>query len=164
MVKRRGGLQIYKIRGSLACVASGIFFPVVGKVRDSAARKLNRGRKRKLCKAGSGFESRQACFFFSSLSFPNYLSCVFNCNDLLGRSIISSPRSSTEVIVVFFLSNLLLFDVLHLLFIRQYMVMIGCTQKQWVCVCVCVCFCCSAMAVRIRAFQAYFTIGEIFMR
>ena len=121
---------------------------MVGKVRDSAARKLNRGRKRKLCrggggggggKAGSGFESRQACFFFSSLSFPNYLSCVFNCNDLLGRSIISSPRSSTEVIVVFFLSNLLLFDVLHLLFIRQYMVMIGCTQKQWMCVCVCVC-------------------------
>ena len=88
-------------------------------------------------KAGSGFESRQACFFFSSLSFPNYLSCVFNCNDLLERSVISSPRSSTEVIVVFFLSNLLLFDVLHLLFIRQYMVMIGCTQKQWMCVCVC---------------------------
>ena len=69
-------------------------------------------------------------FFFSRLSFRNYLSCVFNCDDLLGRSVISSPRSSTEVIVVFFLSNLLLFDVLHLLFIRQYMVMIGCTQKQ----------------------------------
>ena len=103
--------------------------------------------------------------FFSSLSFPNYLSCVFNYNDLLGRSVISSPRSSTEVIVVFFLSNLLLFDVLHLLFIRQYMVMIGCTQKQWMCVCVCVCFFFgSAMAVRIRAFQASFTVGEIFMR
>ena len=50
--------------------------------------------------AGSGFESRQACFFFSRLSFRNYLSCVFNCDDLLGRSVISSPRSSTEVIVV----------------------------------------------------------------
>ena len=99
--------------------------------------------------------------FFSSLSFPNYLSCVFNCNDLVGRSVISSPRSSTEVIVVFFLSNLLLFDVLRLLFIRQYMVMICCTQKQWMCVCV---FFCSAMAVRIRAFQASFTVGEIFMR
>ena len=100
--------------------------------------------------------------FFSSLSFPNYLSCVLNCNDLLERSVISSPRSSTEVIIVFFLSNLLLFDVLHLLFIRQYMVMIGCTQKQWMCVCVF--FFCSAMAVRIRAFQASFTVGEIFMR
>ena len=32
-----------------------------------------------------------------------------------------------------------------------------------VCVCVCVCFFffCSAMAVRIRAFQASFTVGEI---
>ena len=73
--------------------------------------------------------------FFSSLSFPNYLSCVLNCNDLLERSVISSPRSSTEVTVAFFLSNLLLFDVLHLLFIRQYMVMIGCTHNQWMCVC-----------------------------
>ena len=113
---------------------------------------------------GQGLNPGKPVFFFSSLSFPNYLSCVFNCNDLLGRSIISSPRSSTEVIVVFFLSNLLLFDVLHLLFIRQYMVMIGCTQKQWMCVCVCVCVFCSAMAVRIRAFQASFTVGEIFMR
>ena len=120
---------------------------MVGKVSDSAARKLNRGRKRKLCRGGGGvgegerqgqgLNPGKPVFFFSSLSFPNYLSCVFNCNDLLGRSIISSPRSSTEVIVVFFLSNLLLFDVLHLLFIRQYMVMIGCTQKQWMCVCVC---------------------------
>ena len=31
-------------------------------------------------------------------------------------------------------------------------------------VCVSVCFFCSAMAVRIRAFQASFTVGEIFMR
>ena len=38
--------------------------------------------------------------FFSSLSFRRCLSCVFNCDDLLGRSVISSPRSSTEVIVV----------------------------------------------------------------
>ena len=111
-------------------------------------------------KAGSGFDSQQACFF-SSLSFPNYLSCVFNCNDLVGRSVISSPRSSTEVIVVFFLSNLLLFDVLHLLFIRQYMVMIAVHRSSG---CVCVFFFCSAMAVRIRAFQASFTVGEIFMR
>ena len=33
-------------------------------------------------KTGSGFESRQACFFFSRLSFRNYLSGVFNCDDL----------------------------------------------------------------------------------
>ena len=85
---------------------------MVRKVRDSAAQKLNRGRKRKLCggggggagggKAGPGFKSRQACFFFffPKLSFRSYLSCAFNCDDLLGRSVISSPRSSTEVIVV----------------------------------------------------------------
>ena len=38
--------------------------------------------------------------FFLRLSFRNHLSCAFNCDDLLGRSVISSPRSSTEVIVV----------------------------------------------------------------
>ena len=44
---------------------------------------------------------RQA--FFSRLSFCNSISCVFNCDDLLGRSVISSPRSSkfTEAIGVF---------------------------------------------------------------
>ena len=117
---------------------------MVGKVRDSAARKLDekenyagRGGWGEGERQGQGLNPGKPVFFFSSLSFPNYLSCVFNCNDLLGRSVISSPHSSTEVIVVFFLSNLLLFDVLHLLFIRQYMVMIGCTQKQWMCVCVC---------------------------
>ena len=68
MVKRRG-VQIYKRRGSLACVASGVFF-------------FSRVVR------------------FSRLSFRNYLSCVFNCDDRLGRSVISSPRSSTEVIVV----------------------------------------------------------------
>ena len=80
---------------------------VVLKERGSAARKLNRGRKRKLWgrgrgeKARLGFESQQA--FFSRLSFCNSKSCVFNCDDLLGRSVISSPRSSklTEAIGVF---------------------------------------------------------------
>ena len=114
---------------------------------------------------GQGLNPGKPVFFFSSLSFPNYLSCVFNCNDLLGRSIISSPRSSTEVIVVFFLSNLLLFDVLHLLFIRQYMVMIGCTQKQWMCVCVCVCVCVFFVALWLLGFvHLKPPPGEIFMR
>ena len=63
--------------------------------------------------------------------------------------------------LLFCLSNLLLFDVLHLLFIRQYMVMIGCTQKQCMRVFF---FFFSAVAVKICAFQASFTVGEIFMR
>ena len=113
--------------------------------------------------AGSGFESRQACFFFSRLSFRNYLSCVFNCDDLLGRSVISSPRSSTEVIVVllikptvFWRSTFALYQTVHG---NDWLY----TEAVDVCVCVCVFFC-SAMAVRIRAFQASFTVGEIFMR
>ena len=88
---------------------------VVLKERGSAARKLNRGRKRKLWgrgrgeKARLGFESQQA--FFSRLSFCNSISCVFNCDDLLGRSVISSPRSSklTGSYWCFCLSNLLSF-------------------------------------------------------
>ena len=96
MAKRRG-VQIYKRRGSLACVASGIFFSrVVRKVRDSAARKLNREGERQ----GQGLNPGKPVFFFSRLSFRKYLSCVFNCDDLLGTSVISSPRSSTKVIVV----------------------------------------------------------------
>ena len=130
MVKWRG-VQIYKRRGSLACVASGTFFSrVVRKVRDSAARKMNRGRKRKLCMGGGGAGGRgkgrarvwipASLFFFSRLSFRNYLSCVFNCDDLLGRSVVSSPRSSTEVIVVllikptaFWRSTFVLYQTVH---------------------------------------------------
>ena len=76
MVKRRG-IQISKRRGSLACGGGG------------------EGERQ-----GQGLNPGKPVFFFSRLSFRNYLSCVFNCDDLLGRSLISSPHSSTEVIVV----------------------------------------------------------------
>ena len=69
---------------------------MVRKVRDSAARKLNREGERQ----GQGLNPGKPVFFFSRLSFRKYLSCVFNCDDLFGTSVISSPRSSTEVIVV----------------------------------------------------------------
>ena len=52
-------------------------------------------------KARLGLEFQKV--FFSKLSFRSRISCVFNCDDLHGRSVISSPRSSklTEAIGVF---------------------------------------------------------------
>ena len=102
---------------------------MVRKVRDSAARKLNRGRKRKLCsgggggKAGPGFESWQAWFFFKAF-FSHSIVMIFSEDQLFLHAAVQQKS------LLFCLSNLLLFDVLHLLFIRQYMVMTGCTQKQ----------------------------------
>ena len=172
MVKRRG-IQIYKRRGSLACVASGIFFFSCGSKSKRFKREEKaepRTKKKTMQWGGGGGRGKgrarvwipASLIFFSRLSFRNYLSCVFNCDDLLGRSVISSPRSSTEVIVVllikptaFWRSTFALYQTVH--------------GNDWlyteaVDVCVCVCFFCSAMAVRIRAFQASFTVGEIFMR
>ena len=80
-------------------------------------------------------------FFFSGLSFRNYLSCVFNCDDPLGRSVISSPRSSTEVIVV-----VLLIKPTHAAFSRSTFALYQTVHgNEWlyteaVDVCVCVVF------------------------
>ena len=52
---------------------------------SSVGRALQRYRR------GQGFESRTSLNFFR-LSFPNYKSCVYNCDDLLSYN--SSPRSS----------------------------------------------------------------------
>ena len=90
-----------------------------------------------------------ATLFFIRLSFRNYLSCVFNCDDLLGRSVISSPRSSTEVIVVllikptaFWRSTFALYQTVH--------------GNDWLCTeAVHACFFCSTVSVRIRAFQTF---------
>ena len=82
MVKRRGGggVRIYKRRGSLACVASGIFFFSCGSKskRFSRAKAEPRTKKKTMKgggggggeggKAGPGFESWQV-WFFLRLSF-----------------------------------------------------------------------------------------------
>jgi len=123
---------------SVVCVAGGsfgrVFFCGFERKRFSLAKAEPRTVKKTTGegrgeKARLGFESKQA--LFSRLSFCNSISCVFNCDDLLGRSVISSPRSSkwTEAVGVFAYQTYSVFHVPRLLFVRQHMVLIGCAQR-----------------------------------
>ena len=130
------------------------FFSCGSKSKRFSRAKAEPRTKKKTMQGGGRGKGRVrvwilATLFFIRLSFRNYLSCVFNCDDLLGRSVISSPRSSTEVIVVllikptaFWRSTFALYQTVH--------------GNDWLCTeAVHACFFCSTVSVRIRAFQTF---------
>ena len=72
-----------------------------------------------------GFESRQASFFFNFFFSRNGISCILNCDDLLGRSVSSLSRSS-KVIAVLLIKPTAFW---RSTFSVQYMVLTGCAQR-----------------------------------